>query len=389
MAGAVRAQGEDAMSCDALPLGSSIGRRCSVANAMQKVRTARRAIVSWVLASVAAIPSLASIARADPDAGAPALVRVRSASRSLPLMAAISQGFFDDEGLNVDYTQFVSSRPTFIQVDAREIEIIISSMDNAINYQLNPNNPAGRILDNVIIAAHDEGLGLALAAAPSFATVESLRGQRVGVDVPHSGFGLAAEKILLLGGLVAERDYALVSAGTTPARYQGLLDGLWEAAIINAEGIVRARAAGLSVIDVVSNVIQPYQGGVVAANRGWLADNPETAWRFLRGLVRGMDWVFEPANRAASVQLLLDAETSSELAAKIYDLNVGLDGLSPRAALDPNAFRNVLELRNEFGGFESPQDIDRLASEEGGLYDLEPYQRAVESLVEHEGRRCN
>ncbi len=332
-----------------------------------------------ILAVVSLLESTASADVGDAITPPP-LVRVRSASRSLPMLAAIAAGYFSEENLSVDYTQFVSSRPTFIQVDAREIEIIISSMDNAINYQLNPSNPAGRILDNVIVAAHDVGLGLALAAAPPFTTAESLRGQRVGVDVPHSGFGLAAEKLLLEHGLLSDADYTLVPAGSTPARFQGLLDGLWEAAIINAEGIVRAREAGLPVIEVVANVIEPYQGGVLAANRGWLADHPEVAVRFLRAFARGMIWVFDPENRAAAIQLLIDAETTPDLAAKVYDLNVGPDGLAERAALSPAGFRNVLELRSEFNGFEIPQDIDLLASPAGGLYDLSYYENAVERL---------
>ncbi len=310
---------------------------------------------------------------------------MRSASRSLPILAAVANGFFADERLNVDYAQFVSSRPTFIQVDQQEIEFIVSSMDNAINYQLNPGNPAGRILDNVIVGGHDLGLGLALTAAAGYPDAASLRGKRVGVDVPHSGFGLPAEKILLEQGLVADTDYTLVSAGSTPARYQGLLDGSWEAAIINAEGVVRAREAGLPVIGTVAELYDAYQGGVLAGNREWLAAHPDIAVRFLRAYVRGMSWVFDRRHRDAAIALLVDAETTPALAAKIYELNVGPDGLSPRGALSPPGFRTVLELRDEFHGFETPQDIDRLASPEGGLYDLSYYDRATRGRPGHGG----
>ena len=47
----------------------------------------------------------------------------------LPMHAAITNGFFAKENLAVDYAQFVSSRPTFIQVDQREIEFIIRPPD--------------------------------------------------------------------------------------------------------------------------------------------------------------------------------------------------------------------------------------------------------------------
>jgi ABC-type nitrate/sulfonate/bicarbonate transport system substrate-binding protein len=326
------------------------------------------------LAGILALGS-AGWAATPSTAGYP-LVRVRSASRSLPMLAGIAQGFFARQHLNVDYSQFVSSRPTFVQIDGQEIEFIISSMDNAINYQLNPGNPAGRILNNVIVGAHDLGLGLALVAAPGYPTAESLRGKRIGVDVPHSGFGLPAEKIMRSNGLVADQDYTLVSAGSTPARYQGLLDGLWEAAIINAEGLVRGRDAGLPVIGVVSDLIQPYQGGIIAANRDWLHANSSIAVCFLRAFICSANWIFDPRHRDQAMALLLDDETTPELAAEIYQLNIAADGLSPRAKLDPSGFRNVLELRNEFNGFESPQDIDLLASPAGGLYTMEYYNRA-------------
>lgn len=317
------------------------------------------AIVIVVVNAVTATPG--------PTTDPPFLVRVRSASRSLPMLAAAANGFFTDEHLTVDYAQFVSSRPTFIQIDQQEIEFIISSMDNAINYQLNPGNPAGRILDNVIVGAHDLGLGLALTAASGYPDAESLRGRRVGVDVPHSGFGLAAEKILLTRGLVADTDYTLVSAGSTPARYQGLLDGSWEAAIINAEGVVRARDDGLPVIGTVADIFDAYQGGVLAANRQWLAAHPAIAVRFLRAYVRGTMWVLDPRHRDAAIALLVGDDTPPALAAKIYDLNVAPDGLAPCGALSPAGFRNVLQLRDEFHGFETPQDIDRLTSPQGGL----------------------
>jgi hypothetical protein len=168
-----------------------------------------------------------------------------------------------------------------------------------------------------------------------------------------------------------------VSAGSTPARYQGLLNGSWEAAIINAEGVIRAGADGLPVIGAVAELFKVYQGGVVAANRRWLAANPSVAVRFLQAYAHGMAWVFDPYHRDAAIALLADEETPPALAAAIYDLNVGPDGLAPCGTLSLSGFRTVLELRDEFHGFEIPQDIDRLASREGGLYDLSFYDSAV------------
>jgi ABC-type nitrate/sulfonate/bicarbonate transport system substrate-binding protein len=315
--------------------------------------------------------------------GAPsATVRVRSASRSLPMLAAIANGFFEAENLSVDYTQFESSRPTFVQVSKQEIEVIISSTDNAINYQVNPNNPAGGILDVQIIFAHDNGLGLALVALPEFATAESLRGKRIAVDVPGSGFALPVAKIMREHGMEAGADYMMESAGGSPARLAGLLEKppKWEAAIINAESVVRARELGLSVIGAVSDVVSPYLGGAGASSRKWLRGKPDVAERFIRGFYRGTMWLRDPANREAAIQLLVDVETPPELATKVYELNIAPDGLTEAALVDRAALRKVLALRDEFMGFETPQNLDFLASPDGGLYDLTFYTRATRDL---------
>ncbi|MGH1555804.1 hypothetical protein ACRAWF_40120 [Streptomyces sp. L7] len=86
--------------------------------------------------------------------------------------------------------------------------------------------------------------------------------------------------------------------------------------------------------------------------------------------------MFDRRHRDAAIQLLVDDETSPELAARIDDLNVAAPTVSPRTCrLSPAGFRNVLELRAEFSGFEAtagPRPA-RLAAGRG-LYDLGYYR---------------
>lgn len=316
---------------------------------------------------------------AEIENATPATVRVRSASRSLPMLAGAAKGFFAAENLNVDYSQFASSKPTFIQVSNHEIEVIISSTDNAVNYQINPNNAAGAILDVQIIFAHDNGLGLALVALPGFTTAESLRGKRIGVDVQGSGFALPVAKIMRTHGMEVDVDYTMVSAGGSPARLAGLLSNppQWEAAIINAESIVKAKDLGLPVIGTIADIVSPYAGGSAASSRFWLHNNPGVAARFTRAFARATNWVQDPRNRAEATALLVDADTTPAQAVEVYNLNVASIGLSDCAGLSHAGFLNLLSLRNEFKGFEKPQNLNFLASPASGLYDLRYYQAAI------------
>ena len=343
----------------------------------------------WMAAACASAPSEAAQDPLSEDAiaaevghGPPATVRVRSASRSMPMLAGLAKGFFAEQNLTVDYSLFASSKPTFIQVSNHEIEVIVSSTDNAVNYQINPHNAAGAILDVQIIFAHDNGLGLALVGLPGFTTAESLRGKRIGVDVQGSGFALAAAKIMREHGMEVGVDYTMVSAGGSPARLAGLLASppTWEAAIINAESVVRAKDLGMPLIGSIADFVQPYVGGAAASSRFWLHNNPGVAARFIAAFAKATNWVEDPRNRVAAQALLLDADTSPQLASEVYALNVSAQGLAPCAALDRSSFLSLLGLRNEFNGFEVPQNLNFLASPASGLYDLRYYNAATRDL---------
>jgi hypothetical protein len=70
--------------------------------------------------------------------------------------------------------------------------------------------------------------------------------------------------------------------------------------------------------------------------------------------------------------------TSDELAEKLYEIQV-----RPRVgnvrdgSIDPEAVRNVLQMRARFDGFEQPQDIDRLVGPDTDLFDLSYLARAT------------
>jgi len=130
------------------------------------------------------------------------------------------------------------------------------------------------------------------------------------------------------------------------------------------------------VLAKLSDVASPYMGGAGVAREKWIKENPETVERFIRAFQRAMRWTVDPKNRQATIALLTDANTTPELAAQIYEISVDDSGLARNAELNVPGLRKVMELRQEFGGFESPQDLALLSSPKSGLYDLSYYDRA-------------
>jgi ABC-type nitrate/sulfonate/bicarbonate transport system substrate-binding protein len=307
----------------------------------------------------------------------PATVRVGFFSTSLPLTVAQAKGYFLEEGIAVSTFQVRSSVQMFQRVRDDLMDVAFSSPDNPVNYRLNPHNAVGVVLDVTMLLGTDYGLGLALFARPGFPSAASLRGARIGVDAPDSGYAYVLYAILAMSGLQRGIDYQVVVIGGTPIRLAALRAGTIDATLLNSDSAVRAAAEGMIPLGSVAEIGSPYLGGVASAPRSWLQANPAVAVGFIRAYFRAQRWVMDPANRDEAIQLLVRPGTTTQIAEQIYDQLLGATGLVPDARFDRKGLLAVLRLRDRFGGFEQEQNLAYLDTPASGLFDLSYYRRAT------------
>jgi hypothetical protein len=114
------------------------------------------------------------------------------------------------------------------------------------------------------------------------------------------------------------------------------------------------------------------------ATREWLQQNPDVAVRFIAACAKATDWSLDPANREEAIKLLMtQANTPRPLAEQLYQIQVkpGV-GVLADVTIDRKGLLNVLTLRDEFGGFENPQNLHYLTTPASDLYDLSFYRAA-------------
>src|SRR3954465_8581815 len=181
---------------------------------------------------------------------------------------AQEHGVFADHGLAVQQIPVASSPAQFASLMAGDYDAVLTSPDNVATYVLNEHNPLGRRLELQIVRAVDRGARLSLVAVPGIEGPTDLAGRRFAVDVPTSGFAFVGFALLRRAGMVAGRDYEVVTAGATPRRRQLLADRAFEATLLNAGHEARAVRAGAHVLGVVSDVVRPYLGTVIATRAG-------------------------------------------------------------------------------------------------------------------------
>jgi hypothetical protein len=108
-----------------------------------------------------------------------------------------------------------------------------------------------------------------------------LCGALIAVDDTDSGFALLLYELLARAGMVRGLDYRVVAFGGTPRRFEGLVDGDFDATMLNAGFDLRAADRGCFVVRTVSDVLPDYIATVLAALPRWL-EKESAARPFLR-----------------------------------------------------------------------------------------------------------
>jgi ABC-type nitrate/sulfonate/bicarbonate transport system substrate-binding protein len=299
--------------------------------------------------------------------------------QSLPMLVAQELGYYEREGLQVEYQKVTSSIQQFEYLRDGRYDVIQTSPDNVANYRLNDGNPVGGKIASVGFMGMDYGMNLTLVVRPEIEGPGQLKGRTVSVDAPFSGFAYVLYKILRRAGLEREADYEVVPTGGVADRYTALLAGEFDGTLLSGGFETRAVSQGHRIVGSVYEIASPYVGVMACATEEWLDAHADDVLRFIRGSHTATRWCFDPANRDDAVAMLTRLPSTEEvLAARLYDVQLrdGV-GVIRDLGIDASGIRNVLELRREFDGFETEPDLDALAAPGGGLYELRFLEEAL------------
>jgi ABC-type nitrate/sulfonate/bicarbonate transport system substrate-binding protein len=272
-------------------------------------------------------------------------VRLGAFSPSVLLRVARSTGRLDAVGLAVDEVPVPSSPAQFRSLLDGDLDVALTSPDNAVAYRFSPANPLGATADVRVVAAVDRGMGLALYAAPGLGP-DDLRGATLAVDVATSGFAFAMYALADSLGLGRE-DYQLVALGSTPNRARALVDGGCAATMLNAGNDLRAELSGCTALARVREVCAPYLGTVLAVvgdTRQVVAVRLSAALDATARAVLAGELDAECADEAADA-LGLPAHLAARYVDRLKDPD---EGLVLGAAVDPAALRTVVDLRRRY-----------------------------------------
>jgi len=267
-----------------------------------------------------------------------------------PIWVAQDKGYFAAGGIEVTLTPTPNSVFQLTNLIDGKFDIAMTAIDNVIAYMEGQGEAKTETVPDLIVFMGGDNGFLSLVGTPDIRSIGDLRGRTVSVDALTTGYAFVLFDLLRRAGLT-RGDYKIEKAGGVLERWGALREKKHDATMLITPFDIFARMAGLNVLQYAIDVYGHYQGLTGAARRTWAAQNPQRVEAYIRGYIAGLDFLLAPANRDYAIALLRKnlPQMPEAVAVQSYDAMTGPGGFTPKAALDIDGVRRVLELRSEYG----------------------------------------
>jgi ABC-type nitrate/sulfonate/bicarbonate transport system substrate-binding protein len=208
-----------------------------------------------------------------------------------------------------------------------------------------------------VIAGNAERLPHFIIARPHIASVEQLRGARIGVLSLQEGTTFLVRRLAESAGLRPD-EYRVVAVGGAPTRWQLLQRGEIDVGLQPFPLSYEAEAAGFRNLGPISAYVPDYLFTTVNADGSWASRNAARVAGFLRALRLGLRVMrLDPAEAAgiASEEL----QTRREFAERAISDTANLRILSQDLSISPRAFTATVEMLRSVGTLAPDARIDR------------------------------
>ena len=146
-------------------------------------------------------------------------------------------------------------------------------------------------------------------------------------------------------------DYKFVAVGGTRERLEALKSGKLAAALLSEPLTTQSKTLGFSFLGEAVESVARYHSGVQIADRAWARANEKAVIGYIRAIIAGVEWIYNPANRDEAAKSLAGRVKIPGAAARsaVVQLVQGRAALEPKAEMDIEGLKNVIALREQYG----------------------------------------
>ena len=277
----------------------------------------------------------------------------RSDATSIVTYIAFEKKLFEAEGLSIDWIAAGSAAKAAQQTVAGSLNISIAATDQTIR-AINEGAKL-KIVAGSVMAAPFSVIG-----GKGVTKWSQLKGKTVSVG-GASDQTLFFLHVMARKNSVADKDYDLIYAGTTPARFSELLSGAVGAAVLTNPQDIMATKMGYANLGSAPDYVPVWAQNNVYVNEEWAQSHRSDVAAFIRALRKATAFFYNPKNKEDAVAVMMKyTHTDKATAEKIYQFYVEKHIIAPDAALSAPGIEAVDNSLVEIGSLRTPVPAARL-----------------------------
>ncbi len=213
----------------------------------------------------------------------------------LPLSLAERLGYFKDEGLEVEISDFAGGSKALQAMLGGSADVTAGGFDHVIVLQARGQKIQAFVL---MVATPAISLGVAAAKAAQYHSPADLKGMKIGVTAPGSSTHMFVNRVLASGGLSSD-DVAIVGVGTGPTAVAAMRGGQLDAianvepaiALLERSGAIKVVAEAITEKGsrAVFGAVLP--AGCLYTKEDFIRKNPNTVQALTNAIVRALKWL--------------------------------------------------------------------------------------------------
>lgn len=177
-----------------------------------------------------------------------------------------------------------------------------------------------------------------------------------------------------MAGLQPGTDYQMKEAGGTSARVAAMVKQKeYAATMASGQTAAQAQQRGLVSLATTANIFGPVLRYGSFTRRQWAKENSEPLVRYIAAHIESQRWIMNSANKEKVIDAIAQQRKLGRVvAAGIYEMDMGPNGLAKDTAIDVTRFTNVLKFRAEVEGSWGGK-----APAPDRYYDISYYEKAL------------
>ena len=269
----------------------------------------------------------------------------------LPLTVAEQLGYFKDEGVQVEISDFAGGAKALQALVGGSADVVSGAYEHTINMQAKGQPITAFVLQG---RAPQIVFGISNKTMPNYKTIADLKGKKIGVTAPGSSTNMIANFVLAKGGL-KPADVSFIGVGTAAGALSALRSGQIDAisnldpvnTMLEQKNEIRVIADTRTLKDTTALFGGPMPAASLYAPEAFLKKYPNTAQALANAMVRALKWI-QKAGPSEIIKVVPENYLLGDRALYIEAFMKVREAISPDGSFPDNGPQTALKALQAF-----------------------------------------